>query len=67
MLEELDRLGRDERMASMLDLPRLRAALEDWPEKNPIDRQESGPRQHTLTRALLAARFIRYFEGRNDV
>jgi len=67
LLEELDRLGRDERMASMLDLPRLRAALEDWPEKNPIDRQQSGPRQHTLTRALLAARFIRYFEGRNDV
>ncbi len=67
LLEELDRLERNPRFAKMLDLPRLRAALEDWPERSPIDRQESGPRQHTVLRALLASRFINYVEGRNDV
>ena len=66
LLDELDRLAGNERIASMLDLPRLRAALEDWPAQSPIDRQESGPRQHTLTRALLAARFINFVEGRNS-
>jgi len=64
-LIELDRLGRDERIARMLDLPRLRAALESWPEKTETDPQKCFVAQLALPRALLTARFIHYVEGRN--
>jgi asparagine synthase (glutamine-hydrolysing) len=67
LLEELDRLGRDERMAAMFDLPRLKATLTDWPEEPPNDRQEILPRSNAVMRAMVATRFIDYVEGRNDV
>lgn len=65
-LAELDRLGQDERMAAMLDLPRLRAALEDWPDQTEVDPQKYSKREYTVPRALLTARFIDYVEGRNS-
>jgi asparagine synthase (glutamine-hydrolysing) len=64
-LAELDRLGRDERLAGMLDLPRLRAVLEDWPDQTETDPQKYMTREFAVPRALLAARFINYVEGRN--
>ena len=65
-LAEFDRLAANERIASMIDLPRLRAALEDWPEKTETDPQKSAPRQFAVPRALLTARFVNYVEGRNE-
>ncbi len=65
-LRELDRLERDEKMAEMLDLPRLRAALEDWPEHTVTDRFQSLSREMAVPRGLLTARFINYVEGRNQ-
>ncbi len=65
-LAELDRLAKDERMAAMLDLPRLRAALEDWPENTEVDPQQFFSREFAVPRGLLTARFIDYVEGRND-
>lgn len=64
-LAELDRLSNDERMAAMLDLPRLRAALEDWPEETETDAQQYYVREFAVPRGLLTARFINYVEGRN--
>jgi len=65
-LAEFDRLAANERIAGMLDLPRLRAAIEDWPERTEIDPQKSAPRQFAVPRALLTARFVNYVEGRNE-
>ena len=65
LLAEIDRLARDERMAEMLDLPRLRAALEDWPDQTEIDPQQFYAREFAVPRGLLTARFVNYVEGRN--
>ena len=66
-LAELDRLETDERMAAILDIPRLRAALVDWPEQTEIDFQKYSSREFAVPRGLLTARFINYVEGRNQV
>ncbi len=66
-LAELDRLESDPKMASMLDLPRLRVALEDWPQHTETDRHKSLARELAVPLGLLTARFINYVEGRNQV
>ena len=66
-LAELDRLESDSRLAPILDIPRLRAALEEWPEQTATDPQEFMPREFAIPRAVLTARFINYVEGRNDI
>lgn len=65
-LAELDQLAADERMAKMLDIPRLRAALEDWPDQTETDPQRYYAREFAVPRGLLTARFIKYVEGRNN-
>lgn len=65
-LAEFDRLAANERIAAMIDLPRLRAAIEDWPDKTETDPQKYAPRQFAVPRALLTARFVNYVEGRNE-
>lgn len=65
-IAELDRLAENERCADMLDLPRLRAVLEDWPEQTETDPQKYAPRQFAVPRALLTGRFVNYVEGRNE-
>lgn len=65
ILADLDRLERDERFASMFDFPRLRTALEEWPEQTETDPQKYFTAELAVPRALLAARFINYVEGRN--
>ena len=66
-LAELDRIAQDDRMAHMFDIPRLRAALEDWPEQTETDKHLYFSREMAVPRALLVARFINYVEGRNQV
>jgi len=66
LIAELDRLEKDERIGPMLDVPRLRKSLEDWPEQTDIDAQGYLAREMAVPRALLTARFVRYVEGRND-
>jgi asparagine synthase (glutamine-hydrolysing) len=65
-LAEFDRLAENERIAGMIDLARLRGAIDDWPEHTEIDPQKSAPRQYAVPRALLTARFVNYVEGRNE-
>jgi len=65
-LAEFDRLEANERIAAIIDIPRLRAALEDWPEGTEIDPQRVYPREFAVPRGLLTARFINYIEGRNE-
>ena len=63
---ELDQLGKDERFARMLDIPRLRAALDNWPDETEVDWQKTHAPQLAVPAALLTARFIKFVEGRNE-
>lgn len=65
-LAEIDRLAGDERMAAMLDLPRMRAALENLPDQTELDWQKYAGAEFAVPRGLLTARFINYVEGRNQ-
>lgn len=65
MLAELDLLEREPRLAKMFDFPRVRAALEDWPESTDIPVAEQVLRAAAISRAILFSRFINYVEGRN--
>ena len=63
-LAEIDRIGEDSRLARMLDLPRVRAALEDFPTSTPTD-QRMYSLEFVLPRLLLTARFVNWAEGNN--
>jgi asparagine synthase (glutamine-hydrolysing) len=63
---ELDKLEKDERFARMLDIPRLRAAVDNWPEETEVDWQKTHATQLAVPAALLTARFIKFVEGRNE-
>jgi asparagine synthase (glutamine-hydrolysing) len=65
-LNEIDRLAEDQRMSSMLDLPRLRGALETFPAHTETDPQEYATVEYAVPRGLLTARFVNYVEGRNQ-
>lgn len=65
-LAEIDRLEEDERMAGMLDLPRMRAALEELPDETEVDPQKYFSAEFAVPRGLLTARFVNYVEGRNQ-
>ena len=65
-LAELDRMEEGELLASMIDVPRLRAALEDWPEQTVTDRFQALPIEMAVPRGLLTARFVNWVEGRNQ-
>ncbi|HEX6661066.1 MAG TPA: asparagine synthase-related protein [Sphingomicrobium sp.] len=66
-MAELDRLAGDDRLSSMLDLPRLRAALENWPDRTETNPQRYYAREFVVPRGLLTARFVNYFEGSNSL
>ena len=65
LIAELDRVASDERFQSMFDVPRLRAALEVWPERTETSIRDYATREFSVPRALLTARFVNYVEGRN--
>ena len=64
-LAELDRIETDARLSAMLDIPRLRAALENFPECTVVDSQTCMPIELAVPRGLLTARFVNFVEGRN--
>jgi asparagine synthase (glutamine-hydrolysing) len=57
---ELDRLERSERAARCLDLPRLRALLDRWPERLTLAHEKDYALM--LLRGITMGRFIRWFE-----
>lgn len=54
-------------LGTVIDTDRLRALLADWPDEPPADPREAMPRMMGLTRAVTAAMFVGYAEGRNDL
>ena len=65
-LAEIGRLEADERMSIMLDLPRMRAALENLPNETELDPQKYYSAEFAVPRGLLTARFVNWVEGRNQ-
>jgi asparagine synthase (glutamine-hydrolysing) len=65
-LAELDRIEKDERLGKMFDIPRLRAALDDWPEHTEVEPEKYFGPQFAVPMALLTSRFINFVEGRNE-
>ena len=66
-LAELDRIEGDERLSAMLDIPRLRTALKDFPAQTELDKQKFFNAEFAVPRGLLTARFVNYVEGSNQV
>lgn len=66
MADHLDRLGRSPLGRELVDVPRLRASLADWP----ADADAAAPRRlelaHVLGRAVNISIFLRWAEGGND-
>lgn len=54
-------------LGPMIDVDRLRAMLDDWPEQDPLAPGEIIPRWFAITRAMTGAAFVGYAEGRNDL
>ena len=63
---EIQQLASDPRMAAMLDLPRMKSALENLPDRTELDPQKYFSAEFAVPRGMLAARFIKYVEGRNQ-
>ncbi|MGE3691698.1 MAG: asparagine synthase-related protein [Novosphingobium sp.] len=64
-LRELASIERDPELGAMIDVPRLRNALERLPDKTTLQKDILYPVAITLPRALITARFIRYVNGSN--
>lgn len=65
LLDELERMEDDPDIAALLDLPRLRGLLTDFPA-NDAD-ASAFPYVTTLVRAMSAGRFVAFAKGRNDI
>ena len=64
-LATLEQIERDERLSPMIDVPRLRKVLEEWPESTEVQIRAYSTREFAVPRGLLTARFINFVEGRN--
>jgi asparagine synthase (glutamine-hydrolysing) len=64
-LAELDRIETDDELAIMLDIPRLREALEDFPDEADGQNEKFWTTEFAVPRGLLTARFVKFVEGRN--
>ena len=65
LLAEAKRLRDDPDLNAILDIDRMIDLLQDWPDETPLDRETALPRQVGLTRAFIAARYMRFVSGRN--
>ena len=66
LLEEVERMEDDPDIAALVDLPRLRRLLAEFPD-SPADAAEPYLYVTTLVRAISAGRFIAFAKGRNDI
>ena len=66
LLAEVERLAQSERLSAMIDFPKIRHALEDWPESGAIPVEERLLREGAIPRAVMLARYVNHVEGRNQ-
>lgn len=65
LLEQIEGLSADPRMADMLDLPRMERNLREWSGKNTVGGHEAAYIFSAVGRGLTAARLMRYRERSN--
>ena len=66
MRETLERARSHPFLAETLDIDRLQAMIDDWPESPDFSWERDWPLRLALPRAILAARFIGHLENRNE-
>lgn len=66
LLAEVERLAQNERLSAMIDFPKIRHALEDWPATGAIPVEQRLLREGAIPRAIMLARYVNYFEGSNQ-
>ena len=54
-------------LGQALDIDRLQALIDDWPEEPDFSWEQDWSRRLALPRAILAARFVGHVEQRNDL
>ena len=64
---EAERLRDHPMLGELIDIDRVQHLLADWPVVSPWDPEEAYPRQVGITRAIQAARFVDFVEGRNTL
>ena len=67
LIDYAERMRDHPALAGMMDIDRMVALLRDWPEEAPLGGHEIMPRWFAVTRAMTAAAFVGYAEGRNDL
>lgn len=67
LLAEIERLSKSDEVSHLLDYPKMRQMLEDWPVETPLDPEDWMPREIAVPRALTTARFVHFVSGRNDI
>ena len=67
LIDELDRMAADPDIAAMIDLPRLRKLLTEFPAEDTSDLAIALPYLTAIPMGMSAARFIAYAKGRNDI
>lgn len=67
LLAYAERMAAHPQLGALFDFDRMQHLLTDWPEAAPLDPADAVPRQIGLTRAITAAMFVGYAEGRNDL
>ncbi len=65
LLQEIERLSANERLAAIFDFDKARAALADWPESSAISHERRLPLEAATTRVVAMARYVNFVEGRN--
>ena len=65
MIAALERIARSPLAARVLDVPRIRALLDDWPDDADAARPDSILRGVAIDRALAMGGFLRWHEGAN--
>jgi asparagine synthase (glutamine-hydrolysing) len=67
LIDYAERMRDHPALGGTLDINRMVDLLSDWPEEAPLGGHEIMPRWFAATRAMTAASFVGYAEGRNDL
>jgi asparagine synthase (glutamine-hydrolysing) len=66
MVEAVERIGRSKLASRVLDIPRMHALLDTWPEDATAAMRHEALYGHGLQRAIALGGFLRWHEGGNE-
>lgn len=64
---EAQRAKGEPRVAALIDFDQVLKALDEWPEQGSVDPKTYIRHAVAVPRAIMAARFVNFVEGRNDL